>query len=456
MTGDGDIEGGRPMGRIGVSLSGGGHRAALFGLGALMYLVDAGLNRDVVAVASVSGGSITNGFLAQSGELADTKPEDFDRKIQPLVHCIAQQGTVLPPSPLTLAYLIVLAALALGTLVGVWFIPVPVGVRVVIFFAGLVVVGFVARLRGGVAARAFASRLFSPTGRPTALASVARTVDHVICAADLHAGENVYFSGRFVSSYRYGWGTPGDLPLHLAVQASSALPGPFPARWLRVSRHQFRSPLKETEGTRYMVLADGGVYDNMADQWFLGMPNRRERFGDLAEDVDDVDQLIVVNSSGGLGWGKIGWLMRFPLVGELLSLMRDSSVLYDNGNSVRRELLIERFGRREQTGRGLLGALVHIPRSPLYIPGRYEKSQDPGYSARARAMLDLLTPERARWERLTDEASGTKTSLTRLGTKQAADLLEHGYVLAMANLHVILGFPKLDLPDRERFDVLPS
>src|SRR6266498_2920976 len=437
-------------------MSGGGHRAALFGAGALLYLVDSGKSREITSIASVSGGSLANGFVAQSVDLSRTTPQDFESRIKPLIRCIAQQGTVLPPSPFTLAYLVLLALLLLGSVVGVWFIPIPIGWRVALFLAGLLLTGIVAGQRGRVTARAFAHRLFSPHGRPTRLDEASSTVDHVICAADLHAGENVYFSGRFVSSYRYGWGTPGDLPLHLAVQASSALPGPFPARWLRVSRHQFRSPLKETEGTRYMVLADGGVYDNMADQWFLGMPNRRERFGDLAEGVDDIDELIVVTSSGGLRWGKIGWLMRFPLIGELLSLMRDSSVLYDNGNSVRRELLIERFGRREQTGRGLLGALVHIPRSPLYIPGRYEKSQDPGYTARARAMLDLLNPERARWERLTDEASGTKTSLTRLGTNQAADLLEHGYVLAMANLHVILGFPKLDLPDRERFDVLAS
>jgi hypothetical protein len=50
---------------LSVALSGGGHRASLFGLGVLLYLADVGRNNDVTSIASVSGGSITNGYLAQ-------------------------------------------------------------------------------------------------------------------------------------------------------------------------------------------------------------------------------------------------------------------------------------------------------------------------------------------------------------------------------------------------------
>jgi len=49
---------------IAVSLSGGGHRATLFGLGVLIALVDRGLNKRVKQIASVSGGSIVNAFIA--------------------------------------------------------------------------------------------------------------------------------------------------------------------------------------------------------------------------------------------------------------------------------------------------------------------------------------------------------------------------------------------------------
>ena len=49
---------------VGIALSGGGHRATAFGLGTLLYLVDAGLHRRVAAISSVSGGSILNAYLA--------------------------------------------------------------------------------------------------------------------------------------------------------------------------------------------------------------------------------------------------------------------------------------------------------------------------------------------------------------------------------------------------------
>ena len=49
------------MTRVGVALSGGGHRASVWAAGLLLYLADAGRNGDVGVIASVSGGSITNG-----------------------------------------------------------------------------------------------------------------------------------------------------------------------------------------------------------------------------------------------------------------------------------------------------------------------------------------------------------------------------------------------------------
>ncbi len=51
---------------IAIALSGGGHRATRFTLGALMYVVDSGRARDTTSIASVSGGALTNGFVAQT------------------------------------------------------------------------------------------------------------------------------------------------------------------------------------------------------------------------------------------------------------------------------------------------------------------------------------------------------------------------------------------------------
>src|SRR5689334_7417179 len=53
--------------RIGIAVSGGGYRAAAWGLGTLLYLVDAGLNGRVTTISSVSGGSIPNAVLGAGG-----------------------------------------------------------------------------------------------------------------------------------------------------------------------------------------------------------------------------------------------------------------------------------------------------------------------------------------------------------------------------------------------------
>jgi hypothetical protein len=66
---------------IGVALSGGGHRATLFTLGALMYLVDSGRARDTASIASVSGGSLTNGFLAQTLDFRAAGREAFEKEV---------------------------------------------------------------------------------------------------------------------------------------------------------------------------------------------------------------------------------------------------------------------------------------------------------------------------------------------------------------------------------------
>ncbi len=53
----------KPRPGLGLCLSGGGYRAMLFHLGALWRLNELGLLRRLVRISSVSGGSITAGFL---------------------------------------------------------------------------------------------------------------------------------------------------------------------------------------------------------------------------------------------------------------------------------------------------------------------------------------------------------------------------------------------------------
>jgi hypothetical protein len=62
-------------------MSGGGHRATLFVLGALIYLVDAKANEGVTSIASVSGGSLTNGLVGQNVHFRETNGSEFRERV---------------------------------------------------------------------------------------------------------------------------------------------------------------------------------------------------------------------------------------------------------------------------------------------------------------------------------------------------------------------------------------
>jgi hypothetical protein len=412
-----------------------------------MYLADAEKSREVVSIASVSGGSMTNGYVAVRTDYADSNGEAFQKVAAPLARQIAQRGTVMAVWT-TWAYLALLAIGLVGVVL-VWLLDLQWVFRLLVIVLALLVWAKLAEQRGRICGLAFAKTLYLVQGRPARLRDIHARVDHVLCATDLHAGEHVYFSGRFVCSYQFGWGQPAELPLHTAVQCSAALPGVFPVRWLRTGPHGFT---KGNQADTVMALVDGGVYDNMADQWGSDITERKTRWGELAAGLQEPEELVVVNASGGMGWAGVGSL-RLPLLGEILSLLRDKDVLYDNSTSLRRKGLVGRFDRAELQGKGLRGALVHIPQSPFEVPRRFERSVDwPERSRRAIEVLHALEGEsETEWEALTRASRGVKTSLSRLGPERTATVLRHGYLLAMANCHVILGYPLVAVPPTGRF-----
>ncbi|HEX7277859.1 MAG TPA: hypothetical protein VF244_10835, partial [Acidimicrobiales bacterium] len=197
-----------------MSLSGGGHRASLFGLGALIYLVDAGKGPEISCVSSVSGGSITNGWVGLKTDLYLAASGDFRSDIAPLAAAVSTGGT-LWGAPLTYAYLALMIAILLVA-TGLCF---PLGglAALAVWVVALAVVGWLARQRGWVAARALDRALY----RGAELSKLNPNTDHVICSCDLQSAKAVFFSGRFLYCHPLGWGVPADLPLARAVQASA-------------------------------------------------------------------------------------------------------------------------------------------------------------------------------------------------------------------------------------------
>jgi hypothetical protein len=81
-------------GGFAVALSGGRHRATLATLGTLIAIIDRGLGPKVIQVASVSGGSITNAFVAQRCRLEELGPSELDDIAAELASTIIRKGVL--------------------------------------------------------------------------------------------------------------------------------------------------------------------------------------------------------------------------------------------------------------------------------------------------------------------------------------------------------------------------
>jgi hypothetical protein len=450
------------MARIGVAISGGGYRATTWGIGALLYLVDAGRHADVSSISSVSGGSVANGVVAHETEFRTTDSARFRAAVRPLLLHIANDGlfffgpstnayvyAVLAGAALTVAALaalvvgIVLAALdALGAFDVSW-IGAAIGWAVVVSVVLAVLTFVLFRVRSRVAERALGRTFFTRDGQRTPLSSALPPSSqpdhvplHVFCATELQQGQQLYATPEFVYTYAYGTGVPGDLTLARAVQCSACLPGGFAPRFLPTAQHRFSKP----DVPARMVLSDGGVYDNMADQWEAG---RAERPLDDGGRFPAADDLIVVNSSAAAtSMAK----SRRLLGAELFGLMRSIDVMYDITTKLRRFELVEDWTAAELAGSGRRGTLVHIPQSPIGVAERIARVGSPAQQARATAVLPLIPGTAEEWRETAAANTAVKTTLGKLGPDAVARLLYHAYVLAMINSHVILGYPLLEFP----------
>ena len=444
------------MQHVGVAVSGGGHRASLFGLGALLYLVDAGKGPEISCVSSVSGGSITNGYVGLTTDLTTITGEEFRRQVKPLARAVSTGGGIghfwltyayLGTAALILALGAALTALAIAELTHP-FVAVPAAV--VLVAITLYADGWFLLRRGWVARQMFDHNLYK--GAP--LSAVRIRVDHVICACELQSGLNVYFSGGFVSTYHLGRGAPGGLRLSQAVQASAALPVAFAPSVLPLAPHSF--PRTNPEIPR-LLLADGGVYDNMATEWPLGDRAKPIAGTGQASTPHPIDELVAVNASAP-GDPKKQNSIRVPLLGEATALLADKGVLYVQTTAVRRRLIYARV-RATQLGVTdkeirLTGGMAQINQSPYKLPGDFVSGAD-AMAVRAKAALNKLPPpdtnEAQEWAADVRANALVKTTLSRIPADRAARLMRHAYVLTMVNLHVLSDYPLLDIPAVDSF-----
>ncbi len=212
----------------GLCLSGGGYRAMLFHLGALWRLNELGQLRGVARVSSVSGGSITAGVLALAWD--GLTFDESDRATNFV-------ASVVDPVRRLAGKTIDVSAILLGTL-----LPGSVGNRI---------------------ASSYDRHLFS--GKT--LRAIPDEPRFVFNATSLQSGALVRISKPYLWDYRVGEVREPDIPVAVAVAASSAFPPFLSPVVLRFEDGAFvpgsGEDLETPEYRRKLQLTDGGVYDNL-------------------------------------------------------------------------------------------------------------------------------------------------------------------------------------------------
>ena len=185
-------------------------------------------------------------------------------------------------------------------------------------------------------------------------------------------------------------------------------------------------------------MTDGGVYDNMGDQWARGFEPRLKRWPELGERRSVPDLVIVVNASARFSWTPyhFRWI---PLVNEILAIVRMNDVMYVNTTNVRRQEIFQSYNPvTGQISDRPPGVLVQISQSPFVVAGGFQGVNGP-VGDRAREVLKHLGNSRAQWDTIAADNSRVATELGALGKQKSAQLVYQGYVVAMCNLYVLFG-----------------
>jgi hypothetical protein len=364
---------------LAIALSGGGHRATLFALGALLALVDRGLNKRVVQIASVSGGSITNAFVAQRCDFNKLEPGELDEFVEDLVRRVVTQGVV---ETRVLLLLIVLPGLVTGSVLAVSGTHWLLWAGLPLFLTGLSVL-FVGKVIESLLDRRYfqdAVETFSPSvptdTRQACMRSLAsREVEHVFCATDLVQGQPLYVSSheggtiwrRTTAMFFVGklvvtaqkW-QARNLTIAEVVRASASFPGIPPkrlsfGRFSRVRRIDeghlsFGGRVHETgdppalRARGVAFLGDGGLWNNLGTHVL-----REDQFlrGERSHGV--LPHILCINASAPMSPSSpIPYYI--PGLAALLALIQSGQILNVNTVQPRLQRMHEAQRRRALYG----------------------------------------------------------------------------------------------------------
>lgn len=227
---------------VALCLSGGGFRAALFHLGSLRRLNEAGVLAKITTISSVSGGSITNGLLSKlwpqfkfSGGVIQNFAE-FENRLRKFCSQDVRTGPIvlhrLDPRNWPMLWSDDHSATDL--------------------LADEYEDGLVGSIKLGE---------LPPRG-------TLQKPKFIFCASNLQTGVSFELSGDRIGDYLIGHAPAPEMRLADAIAASSAFPMAFPPLVVKIDPARFKGgKLAESSEQRRLarriLLSDGGVYDNL-------------------------------------------------------------------------------------------------------------------------------------------------------------------------------------------------
>lgn len=321
---------------VALALSGGGYRAMVFHVGALFRLNEVGLLGKLRRISSVSGGSITAGYLGlvwDKLQFNAGKAANFQLFVDGMR---AMAGRTVD----------------VGAVIGGIFLPGSISDRVAGAYDEVLFKG--AKLRD-----------LPDDGNKTA-------PRFVINATNVQTGALWRFSRPYMGDYLVGLVGNPDVPIASAVAASSAFPPILSPMTLPI-----KQPVRQTKGaelshppyTEQAVLSDGGVYDN------LGLETVK-RFSTLL--VSDAGQKIAPEPSPHHDWAR--------------HAVRVLDTVDNQVRSLRKRYLIEAYRRGDHSGAfwGIRTnfADYQLPSDPLKCATR-----NPGPLAAIPTRLEKMPPD---------------------------------------------------------------
>lgn len=216
----------RPEPGVGLCLSGGGYRAMLFHVGSLWRLYETGQLFTMQRISSVSGGSITSAVLALAWKYLpfDGDPVPFEARVAGPIRALARR------------------TLDAEAIIGGILLPGSIGDKV---------------------ATAYDKYLF----HGATLQDLPDNPRFVINATNVQSGVLWRFSKPYMGDYRVGRILNPDFSIARAVAASSAFPPVLSPLTIELHPGAFApgsgGVLQRPPFTSDVVLADGGVYDNL-------------------------------------------------------------------------------------------------------------------------------------------------------------------------------------------------